>query len=158
MAMVTLLAVSLLIFILSRLAGDPRDVYLDDYSTIEDYERLTITLGLDKPYYQQYGIFMKDALSGKFGDSVLVVVALLLILAGIGGAWGGFQFGSTREVACCTGPVIKPITYMALGAIIVANAAALVVHMIEGMGRRRDWPGFRSVVPVPPPVRPAGHE
>ncbi len=70
MALVTLLAVSLLIFILSRLAGDPRDVYLDDYSTIEDFERLTITLGLDKPYYQQYGIFMKDSLSGKFGDSI----------------------------------------------------------------------------------------
>ncbi len=70
MALVTLLAVSLLIFILSRLAGDPRDVYLDDYSTIEDFERLTITLGLDKPYYQQYGIFMKDALRGKFGDSI----------------------------------------------------------------------------------------
>jgi len=70
MAMVTLLAVSLLIFILSRLAGDPRDVYLDDYSTIEDFERLTVTLGLDKPYYQQYGIFMKDALSGKFGMSI----------------------------------------------------------------------------------------
>ncbi len=70
MALVTLLAVSLLIFILSRLAGDPRDVYLDDYSTIEDFERLTITLGLDKPYYQQYLIFMKDALSGKFGDPI----------------------------------------------------------------------------------------
>ncbi len=89
---------------------------------------------------------------------VLAAVALVLILAGIGGAWGGFQFGSTREVACCTGPVIKPVTYMALGAIIVANAAALAVRMIDGIGRRRDWPGFRAGVPVPPPVRSAGHD
>ncbi len=90
--------------------------------------------------------------------TVLVVVALVLILAGIGGAWGGFQFGSTREVACCTGPVIKPVTYMALGAIIVANAAALAVRMIDGIGRRRDWPGFRAGVPVPPLMRSAGQD
>ncbi len=89
---------------------------------------------------------------------VLAAVALVLILSGIGGAWGGFQFGSTREVACCVGPAIQPVTYMALGAIIVANAAALAVRMIDGIGRRRDWPGFRAGVPVPPPVRPAGHD
>lgn len=70
LAMVTLLAVSLLIFVMSRAAGDPRHVFLDDYSTQEDWDRLTINLGLDKPYYQQYGIFLKDALRGKFGKSI----------------------------------------------------------------------------------------
>jgi peptide/nickel transport system permease protein len=29
-----------------------------------------VSLGLDKPYYQQYGIFLKDALSGDFGQSI----------------------------------------------------------------------------------------
>ncbi|HIC28125.1 MAG TPA: ABC transporter permease, partial [Rhodospirillales bacterium] len=32
MAIVTLVAVSLIIFIMSRAAGDPRHIYLDDYS------------------------------------------------------------------------------------------------------------------------------
>ena len=70
LALVTLLAVSLIIFILSRAAGDPRHVYLDDYSTQEDWDRLTVALGLDKPYYQQYGIFMGSALRGDFGESI----------------------------------------------------------------------------------------
>jgi peptide/nickel transport system permease protein len=70
MAMVTLLVVSVIIFAMSRAAGDPRHVYLDDYSTQEDWDRLTVALGLDKPYYQQYGIFLKDALSGNFGQSI----------------------------------------------------------------------------------------
>ena len=70
MALVTLFAVSLIIFILSRAAGDPRHIYLDDYSTQEDWDRLTLTLGLDKPYYQQYGIFIKSALRGDFGESI----------------------------------------------------------------------------------------
>ena len=70
MAFITLLAVSLIIFVMSRAAGDPRHVYLDDYSTQEDWDKLTENLGLDKPYFQQYGMFLADALSGKFGDSI----------------------------------------------------------------------------------------
>ena len=70
MAFVTLLAVTVIIFVMSRAAGDPRHVYLDDYSTQEDWDRLTINLGLDKPYYQQYAIFLKDAVRGKFGKSI----------------------------------------------------------------------------------------
>jgi len=70
MAIITLFAVSLLIFVMSRAAGDPRHVYLDDYSTQADWDKLTENMGLDKPYYQQYGIFIKDALSGKFGESL----------------------------------------------------------------------------------------
>ena len=70
LALVTLLAVSLIIFILSRASGDPRHIYLDDYSTQEDWDKLTAALGLDKPYYQQYGMFLRDALSGDFGESI----------------------------------------------------------------------------------------
>ena len=70
LALLTLLAVSLIIFVMSRAAGDPRHIYLDDYSTQEDWDRLTESLGLDKPYYQQYGIFLGDALRGNFGKSI----------------------------------------------------------------------------------------
>ena len=70
MAFVTLLAVSLIIFVISRAAGDPRFVYLDDYSTQEDWDVLTANMGLDKPYYVQYAIFLKDALRGRFGESI----------------------------------------------------------------------------------------
>jgi peptide/nickel transport system permease protein len=70
LALLTLLVVSLIIFIMSRAAGDPRHVFLDDYSTQEDWDALTITLGLDKPYYQQYGMFLADTLRGKFGESI----------------------------------------------------------------------------------------
>ncbi len=70
LAFVTVLAVSVVIFILSRASGDPRHIYLDDYSTQEDWDRMGEVLGLDKPYYQQYAIFLKDAVQGDFGTSV----------------------------------------------------------------------------------------
>ena len=69
-AVITVVAVSLLIFVMSRISGDPRHVYLDDYSTQEDWDRMGAALGLDKPYYQQYGIFLKGAIVGDFGESV----------------------------------------------------------------------------------------
>ena len=69
-SIVTILIVSVIIFIMSRAAGDPRAMLLDDYSTMEDWERMGEALGLDKPYYQQYGIFIKDALKGEFGQSI----------------------------------------------------------------------------------------
>jgi peptide/nickel transport system permease protein len=69
-AVLTLLVVSLIIFAMSRAAGDPRHIFLDDYSTQADWDRLTVNLGLDKPYYHQYWIFLKDAVRGNFGKSI----------------------------------------------------------------------------------------
>ena len=46
-AIVTVMAVSLVIFIMSRAAGDPRALLLDDYSTMEDWDRMGEALGLD---------------------------------------------------------------------------------------------------------------
>ncbi len=70
MAIVTLLAVSLIIFILSRSAGDPVSLMLDEYSTQEDIDRMMAKLGTDKPYYQQYFFFLRDAVQGDLGDSI----------------------------------------------------------------------------------------
>ncbi len=70
LAIVTVMIVSVIIFIMSRAAGDPRAMLLDDYSTMEDWDRMGAALGLVKPYYQQYGIFIKDALRGEFGQSI----------------------------------------------------------------------------------------
>ena len=70
LAVITLLAVSLIIFILSRSAGDPVSLMLDEYSTQEDIDRMMAKLGTDKPYYQQYFIFLGDAVRGDLGVSI----------------------------------------------------------------------------------------
>ena len=69
-SIVIVFLVSLIIFAMSRAAGDPRHIFLDDYATVEDWEHLTIGLGLDKPYYQQYLIFLGAALRGDLGESI----------------------------------------------------------------------------------------
>ncbi|TPE46504.1 ABC transporter permease [Amaricoccus solimangrovi] len=69
-AFVTLLAISLVVFVLSRMSGDPRELMLSEYATAEDYELLNERLGLDKPYYAQYGVFLADAVRGDLGESI----------------------------------------------------------------------------------------
>jgi peptide/nickel transport system permease protein len=70
LAVVTLFAVSLIIFVLSRAAGDPVSLMLDEYSTQEDIDRMMAKLGTDKPYYEQYFLFLRDAFRGDFGVSI----------------------------------------------------------------------------------------
>ena len=67
---ITLLAVSFIIFIMARASGDPRTLMLGELATQEQWDELGTLLGLDKPYYQQYGVFLKDMLTGDFGDSI----------------------------------------------------------------------------------------
>ena len=69
---ITVLIVSVVIFAMARAAGDPRTLLLSELSAgdINQWEELGTKLGLDKPYYEQYGIFIKDLVRGDFGKSI----------------------------------------------------------------------------------------
>jgi len=68
--LVTLFLVSIIVFILGRLTGDPVALLLSEFSTFEDQERLTRQLGLDKPLPEQYAIFVWNAVRGDLGRSI----------------------------------------------------------------------------------------
>jgi peptide/nickel transport system permease protein len=68
--LVTLFLVSIIVFILGRLTGDPVALLLSEFSTFEDKERLTRQLGLDKPLVEQYAIFVWNAVRGDLGKSI----------------------------------------------------------------------------------------
>ncbi len=67
----TLLVISLLVFLATRLTGDPALVLLPpEASGKEDYARLRADLGLDKPMTEQYLIFLSGAVRGDFEVSI----------------------------------------------------------------------------------------
>ncbi len=67
----TLVVISLLVFLATRLTGDPALVLLPpEASGKADYERLKKQLGLDKPLTEQYYIFLRGAVVGDFGVSI----------------------------------------------------------------------------------------
>ena len=69
-AIVSLLLLSVVIFILARLMGDPLALMLPADATLEDEIQMRQALGLDKPYIQQYAIFITQAVQGDFGNSM----------------------------------------------------------------------------------------
>ena len=70
LTIVTLFAVSVIIFAMARISGDPRTALLGDFYTQEQYESVGKSLGLDKSYLEQYWVFLKDLLRGDFGASI----------------------------------------------------------------------------------------
>ena len=76
LAIITLLAVSVIVFAMARIAGDPRTIMLGDFTTQQQYDRVGERLGLDKPYYEQYWIFLKGAVRGDFGTSTATTTAV----------------------------------------------------------------------------------
>lgn len=82
-ALIALLLMSLVIFFLSRVTGDPVALLLGDGATEADKTRLTQELGLDQPMIAQYLTFLGKALTGDFGRSVTAgnQPALELIMA-----------------------------------------------------------------------------
>ncbi len=69
-AAIALLAISLIIFMLIRVSGDPLDTLLDVDATEEDFARVRAHWGLDKPLHIQYLKYLGNILTGKLGESI----------------------------------------------------------------------------------------
>jgi len=66
----TLVILSMVIFSLVRLSGDPALLMLPEGATKQHYLEIRAKLGLDKPIYVQYGAFVLSAVKGDFGKSI----------------------------------------------------------------------------------------
>jgi peptide/nickel transport system permease protein len=67
---VALFGISILIFVLARASGDPTMLMRTPLSTEEDIARIKTSLGLDKPWPEQYWIFIRDLAHGNLGESL----------------------------------------------------------------------------------------
>jgi len=83
---------TIVFFIMAMIPGDPATAILGSYATPENVEKLNRDLGLDRPLYEQYFIWLSNILQGDFGrsyslnrevlDEVLERYLATLILAG----------------------------------------------------------------------------
>ncbi|ETX08387.1 ABC transporter permease [Candidatus Entotheonella palauensis] len=70
-SLLALWVMSLVVFSLARISGNPLDVLLPLEAGPEEYAVVARHWGLDQPLYVQYGIFLGNALRGDFGNSWL---------------------------------------------------------------------------------------
>lgn len=69
-AILSLIVVSLVIFSLVRISGDPVATLLPPESSRAEMKAMTEALGLDRSYAEQYLLFLKNAARGDFGTSI----------------------------------------------------------------------------------------
>jgi peptide/nickel transport system permease protein len=67
---IVLLLMSVLVFSMTRLTGNPAILYVPEYATQEDVKYWEERLGLDKPLPEQYVIFLSNVVRGDFGNSI----------------------------------------------------------------------------------------
>ncbi len=68
-AVLSLLLLSLTIFLLVRLTGDPAVLLVEPGASREDLVAIRVQLGLDRPIWVQYGQFMSSLARGDLGHS-----------------------------------------------------------------------------------------
>ncbi len=103
-AFLALFAMSIIVFSLARISGNPMDVLLPEDATVQDFEIMSERWGLDKPLHMQYLVYVGNVLSGDFGTSI---------------KWPG---RSTRDLIFARLPATLELSFLAL---IVAAMLAL---------------------------------
>jgi peptide/nickel transport system permease protein len=69
-AVIVLFGLSLLVFFMVRLSGDPARLMMSREASAEDVAAFRRAMGFDRPLLVQYGDFLVHALQGDFGDSL----------------------------------------------------------------------------------------
>jgi peptide/nickel transport system permease protein len=91
--LVSILGASVIIFVIARLSGDPVVLLVPPDSPPSVIAEIRAHYGLDKPLWQQYALFLGQALTGDFGTSYRwQMPALQLILE---------RLPATVELALC---------------------------------------------------------
>lgn len=66
---IVLFVVSVLVFTVTRFTGDPVMLIVSQDASDTQIAAARAELGLDRPLYQQYGVFVQNALHGNLGNS-----------------------------------------------------------------------------------------
>ncbi len=69
-SIVTIWLITLVVFLLSRLSGNPVLLLVSPDATNEEIDLITHALGLDKSWIEQYFQFLRGAVQGDFGNSI----------------------------------------------------------------------------------------
>jgi peptide/nickel transport system permease protein len=83
MLMVLWVVATILFFLFRLMPGDPTLAYIDTTFTDEQRAQLMKTFGLDRPIAEQYLIYLKNLVTGEFGNSFHHRQPVLHVLVGV---------------------------------------------------------------------------
>ena len=165
-----ILAVSLITFTLGRFGpGDPVQIVMGQYNNPAAVERIRHQQGLDRPFFVQYGTYMKNALQGDLGESyrfrgrdvseligrrmwvsAQLGIAAMIISLGLGiplGFYAALKQGSWLD----TTTVMVTLFFMSIPIFLTAPGLLLIFALWLDILPTHGWGGFfdtRIIMPA----------
>lgn len=107
-----IIGVSVLVFfVMHAFTTDPASIILGQHATAEQVEKLREELGLNKPLYVQYAMFIKGVFRGNFGNSLITKTSV------------------TKEILSRFPATIE----LALAAIIIASVFGILMGILSAV-------------------------
>jgi len=122
-SVLVLFVMSLIVFSMINLVGDPVDMLVNPESLPEEIDRVRKDFGLDQPVHLQYLKFLKGAVSGDLGNSFVFGRPALTLIAE--------RFPATLELAT-SALIIAIIVGLPLGIYAGLNSEGLGARIIMG--------------------------
>ena len=123
---VTFLGLLLVTFLIGRVVPvDPVLAVVGDRASQSTYDAAYIALGLDKPLWQQFGIYLGNVLSGDFGTSLLTKRPIVEDIARV--------FPATLELATA-GIVIGTVVGIPVGVLAAVRQGGLSDQIVRILG------------------------
>ncbi|MEI4471587.1 ABC transporter permease [Frigidibacter sp. MR17.24] len=125
-AFVTFLGLLLVTFVIGRLVPvDPVLAVVGDRAPASTYQRVYLELGLDKPLYTQFWMYLTDIFRGDFGESVLTKRPVLQDIARV--------FPATLELAT-SGVLIGTLLGIPLGVLAAVRQGGISDQIVRVIG------------------------
>jgi peptide/nickel transport system permease protein len=141
-AVISVFAVSVAVFVITRLIGDPVKVMLPLDASQAQYEQMRENLGFNKPLHEQFVVFGLGALRGDFGNSLWQrVPALPLVVQ---------RLPATLELVMAA-MVIAIIFAVPLGVLAALRPRSMLDHVcslgsLAGMCVASNWLGLMLIL------------
>lgn len=123
---VTLFGLLLMTFLIGRVVPvDPVLAVVGDRASQSTYDAAYVALGLDRPLYEQFGIYLRDVLTGDFGTSVLTKRPIVEDIARV--------FPATLELATA-GILIGTLVGVPAGVLAAVRQGGLADQIVRVLG------------------------
>jgi peptide/nickel transport system permease protein len=129
-----ILGITMIIFVITNVLGDPSALLLDAEATLEQRKNLRHEIGLDQPVYIQYYRFMKNVVKGDFGDSLQMQTPALDLV------WQHLPATVELSVAALTFAVVLALPFGIISAVKPYSLIDRVVRVLALAGQAA--PGF----------------
>jgi len=155
-AVLVMLSVAFIAFMLFQYVGDPVTNLLGQEATPEQRQQLRADLGLDQPFFVQFGHFVGNAVQGEFGLSLrqgrkvsaliaerlpatlelAIVAATIAILVGVPlGVYTALRRGSFMSQVLMTGSLLGVSLPNFLIGILMILVFAVLLNVLPSFGR-----------------------